>query len=495
MKGINDDDDYKEAKWYSSEYQKILEKKNYNTIYNMYECSEYQYLGKLCACNYELDKAINLNYDNYYTDKIRSIQKVLLNCLIPFKYSNSKVKVICENSPIKYYLGMLLNKKLDEELRSSGFEFKEVPVIISEGRGLTSYQYHSSKLLLVFEELPIHNYKVKILKEIHILPENSTHSILGIKNGDNINEAKKKLINHEYIVKIFGGFTKGNISINPMYDEHERITSIKISLVIRGECELLYKGDLKTNLIKIPLIDLISKDVSFLCKEPLTGDRVYLEDYVFNGEEHIFFNKESIEYYRSDHMIDYSTKIGELLESALYNNGLKRFVIHDYPSEDGVLDLDNPKIIDRETVIANKNLIIIFNCIVDCLRHYKTKEECYEKLKNIDMYFIGNKVVLDSFDDNGKITECHKDEVFIVSDEDMKNNTVPLFLDKLNLRDSTEKAVIVYATYDSAMKYGAKIWKSLDEKNFICKLPLHEIKERYNGSIIIEPYTDWNIVF
>lgn len=254
--------------------------------------------------------------------------------------------------------------------------------------------------------------------------------------------------------------------------------------------------DLKTNWEAPNLIDLLDVNFFILCEEISDAEECTPDKYVINNAIHISLNNEIIEEVLKDFNLKYNKKftyyqmkMSIFLEDILANE-YSSIIIYGDPLSNGEV-LKDCKIIDKHTVLKYSDVINIHNALESIKFGNYSKSEYYEKIKNYNMYFIGNKVLLSlPKDENGNYIIPPKTKL-LVRNQDKESNKVPLFLDEILMKskDGFEyKAVKVFASYYSASTYGGN-------EETICEMPLWKIKELYNGPVIVEPHRNWWVEF
>ena len=256
-----------------------------------------------------------------------------------------------------------------------------------------------------------------------------------------------------------------------------------------------YTGtDLKTNWNVPNLIDLLEIRFSVITEKVNSSKDITSEKYNINNAAHICFDEKTADTVLEDVNKMYNNKytyfnmyLSIFLEDILANK-FDAVVIYGMPDENGKITQEY-KIIDKETVIKYEDLINIHNILFNIAAGFYNKDDYYEKLKDYNMYFIGNKVLLDlPKDENGNSYFPKGAKVVIPNNLNSSKVPIPLFIDEINLPNSNEKAVKVFVNSYSAKKFGG-------DDDTICEMPLWKIKEMYGGNVIIEPHRNWWGVF
>ena len=256
-----------------------------------------------------------------------------------------------------------------------------------------------------------------------------------------------------------------------------------------------YTGtDLKTNWNVPNLIDLLEIRFSVITEKVNSSNDITPEKYNINNAAHICFDQKIADTVLEDVNKMYNNKytyfnmyLSIFLEDVLANK-FDAVVIYGMPDENGKITQEY-KIIDKETVIKYKDLINIHNILFNIATGFYNKDDYYEKLKDYNMYFIGNKALLNlPKDENGNGNSIIKKGTTLIIPNNFNSSKVPLFIDEINLPNSNEKAVKVFVNSYSAKKFGG-------DDDTICEMPLWKIKEMYGGNVIIEPHRNWWGVF
>lgn len=267
--------------------------------------------------------------------------------------------------------------------------------------------------------------------------------------------------------------------------------------IFKKEWKLINQQEEYTTNWEVPnLIDYLDKIFMVICEETVTLKELNISKYVINGACHICLDKKIAESLALDarnilgkKYTYYQMPLCIFLEDIIAGE-YNAIILYGMPEENGKKVIDK-KIIGKEIVQKYKDIIKVQSILKDIKFGNLDKQQGYEQIKEIEMFFIGNKILLElPKDEEGKMI-IPKDSKVILRKEDISKNTIPLFLDEISFKDKDNNLhtdVKIYVSEYSAKMYGGK-----DEN--ICKLPLWKIKEMCDKKIIIEPHRNWWVEF
>ena len=241
------------------------------------------------------------------------------------------------------------------------------------------------------------------------------------------------------------------------------------------------------------LIEVIDIRFHVICEKVNNPSEMTIDKYVINGSAHIFYDESvaktvlnEVNKKYGNKYTYYSMGLNIFLEDILAGH-YSEVILYGKPLSDGKISTEY-LVIDKQLVLENANVITIHNALASIKFGHYDKMEYYEKIKDLNMYFIGNKCLLDLPKNENGTVNIPAGAKLIIRDEDKDKTFFPIFIDEIDMKKEDGQ------TYRACKVY-AKYYSTDDNKDFICEMPLWKIKELYNGPVIIEPHRNWWVEF